>query len=180
LSFTFIGSRRASLARRHGARVTGALPLIHGLTLRLPAARARRLAHTRGVKNVTRNSRVKPQGINAGNLATTYPKTVAADRLWSGPGAVTGKGVGVAVIDTGIAGNLVDFQGTSNSSRVVANVVTNALAQTAGDSYGHGTHVAGNGADRNGTDPLAGQYIGTAPDRRAHAPGPPRVDARPG
>src|SRR4051794_23703301 len=42
-----------ALARRHGARVAGRLPLIHGLTLRLAAGQARRLAHARGVKNVT-------------------------------------------------------------------------------------------------------------------------------
>ena len=164
-----VSERQArALAHRHGARVTSALPLIHGLTLQLPAAQARRLAHARGVKNVTLNSRVKPQAINATKLVTTYPKTVAADRLWSGPGAVTGKGVGVAVIDTGVAGNLVDFQAAGGGSRVVANVVTNALARTADDGYGHGTHVAGiiagNGANRANNDPLVGQYIGIAPE----------------
>src|SRR3712207_6955643 len=57
----------------------------------------------------------------------------------------TGKGVGVAVIDTGIAGDLPDFRVSAENreSRVIASAVTNPDAKTAGDPYGHGTHVAG-------------------------------------
>jgi serine protease AprX len=165
-----VSERRAeALARRHDARVTGRLPLIHGLALKLPARQAQRLAHARGVENVTLNNRVKPQAVSAANLVTTYPKTVGADKLWTGPGAkYTGKGVGVAVIDTGIAGDLVDFRDASGGSRIVANVVSNPLAQTAGDTNGHGTHVAGiiagNGGNRPAADPLAGDYMGVAPE----------------
>ena len=94
--------------------------------------------------------------------------TVGADKLWGGPAGRTGKGVGVAVIDTGVAGDLVDFRAADGTSRVVANVVTNPLAQTAGDGFGHGTHVAGliagNGANRPAGDPLDGDYIGIAPE----------------
>jgi serine protease AprX len=157
-----------ALARRHGARVMTRLPLIHGLSLRLPAAQATRLAHAHAVKGVTLNSRVKPQAVSAANLVTSYPKTVAADKLWSLPTPVTGKGVGVAVIDTGVASELPDFRSADGSSRVVANVVTNPAAITPADGYGHGTHVAGiiagNGANRSAGDPLAGQYIGVAPE----------------
>jgi serine protease AprX len=166
-----VSERRAmAVARRHSARVTGRLPLINGLALRLPARQAQQLAHAQGVENVTLNDRVKPQGVSGANLATTYPKTVAADKLWNGQGPnYTGKGVGVAVIDTGVAGDLVDFRGENNgASRVVANVVTNPLAKSAGDTYGHGTHVAGiiagNGSNRPAGDPLAGAYIGIAPE----------------
>ena len=51
----------------------------------------------------------------------------------------------MAVIDTGIAGNLADFKvsQTNGASRVVASAVTNPYATTANDTYGHGTHVAG-------------------------------------
>ena len=90
--------------------------------------------------------------------------------MWNNPiSEVTGKGVGVAVIDTGIAGQLPDFRATgTTSSRVIANAVTNPDARTPGDAYGHGTHVAGiiggNGWNRSYTDPLRGKYVGIAPE----------------
>jgi len=50
----------------------------------------------------------------------------------------------------------------------VANVITSAGATTAGDGFGHGTHVAGiiagNSFSRATTDPLYGHYVGVAPD----------------
>jgi serine protease AprX len=160
-------------ARRHGARVLQRVPLIRGLALRMPAREARRLTGERAVVAVTLNSHVKPQGISSANLVSTYPKAVAVDKLWGGtmPGLttpLTGAGVGVAIIDTGIAGDMVDFQGADGRSRVVANVVTNPQAATAGDAYGHGTHVAGilagNGWNRAAGDPLDGDYVGIAPE----------------
>jgi serine protease AprX len=100
-------------------------------------------------------------------MATTFDQSVRATRLWNHS---TGKGVGVAVIDTGITGNLPDFQvSQSNStSRVVASVVVDPGATTAADTYGHGTAVAGliggNGGYLPSGDPLWGKYAGTAPD----------------
>ena len=80
----------------------------------------------------------------------------------------TGAGVGVAVIDTGIDGGLVDFSDAQGTSRVIASVVTSPDATTANDEFGHGTHVAGiiagDGTRRPAGDPLAGRYVGVAPD----------------
>jgi serine protease AprX len=76
----------------------------------------------------------------------------------------------VAVVDTGIAGNHPDFRVSQSdrTSRVVATAVTNPAARDAGDTYGHGTHVAGliagNGTNRDAGDPLFGRYAGVAPD----------------
>ena len=66
--------------------------------------------------------------------------TVRADRAWQ-RGA--GRGVGVAVLDTGIAGDLPDFVDRLEQSRVIASAVTNPCATNAHDQVGHGTHVAG-------------------------------------
>ena len=99
---------------------------------------------------------------------TSYNASIGSDKVWDDP--ATGKGVGVAVIDTGIAGNLADFQvsQSNGASRVVASAVTNPYATTANDTYGHGTHVAGiiagNGNSRSSSDSLRGEYIGVAPD----------------
>jgi serine protease AprX len=81
----------------------------------------------------------------------------------------TGRGVGVAVVDTGIAGELPDFRVTrgSRSSRVVASAVTNPCARESTDNYGHGTHVAGliagNSLMRDNDSSSYGRYMGIAP-----------------
>jgi serine protease AprX len=159
------------LVRANGGRVTGELPIINGLAARITAARANRLAHVDGVRVVSLNAGVKKTslvgGIETSLIQTSYPDSVQAPRAWS---ASTGKGIGVAVVDTGIAGTLPDFRTSqSNStSRVVATVATNPYATSDNDSYGHGTHVAGiiagNGSNRPDSDSLKGDYVGVAPD----------------
>jgi serine protease AprX len=103
--------------------------------------------------------------LESGALRTAYPDSVLAPQAWA---SATGAGVRVAVIDTGIDGTLPDFWDRSGASRVIASVVTNPGAATAGDSYGHGTHVAGiiagDGRNRTASDPVAGRYVGIAPE----------------
>jgi serine protease AprX len=89
--------------------------------------------------------------------------SVRATDAWQ---RATGNGVGVAVIDTGIAGDLPDFV-TGGRSRVIASAVTNPCASDANDHFGHGTHVAGLIAGNSLNSPvkknLAGRYMGVAP-----------------
>ena len=89
--------------------------------------------------------------------------TVRADRAWQ---RATGRGVGVAVLDTGIAGDLADFV-TAGQSRVIATAVTNPCARNANDQVGHGTHVAGliagNSLNAPSLKKLQGRYMGIAP-----------------
>jgi serine protease AprX len=159
-----------SIVRSTGGRVTGQLPIINGLVVRSTAAEAARLANKDSVRVVSLNSRVKRNSvgpIDASLLQTSYPDSVRAPKAWNN---ATGEGVGVAVIDTGIAGTLPDFRQsqTDSSSRVVATVATNPYATNDNDGYGHGTHVAGiiagNSNNRPSSDPLHGDYVGIAPD----------------
>jgi serine protease AprX len=157
--------------RRSGGRVTRSLPIINGFAARVSGSEAARLRRSAGVRAVSANVAIKPQSVSSYKLATAYPSSVNAPQGWNASdGYTTGKGVGVAVIDTGIAGGMPDFSVSqyNHSSRVVASVVTNPLATTAKDTYGHGTHVAGilagDGWNRSSTDPLRGKYIGIAPD----------------
>ena len=103
--------------------------------------------------------------VTAGSLATTYPKTVGADKLWAA--GITGKGVGVAVIDSGISGGMPDFEGADGNLRISANVIVSGATRS-GDDLGHGTHVAGilagNAFHRDVADPAYGSYIGIAPE----------------
>jgi serine protease AprX len=84
----------------------------------------------------------EPSILNTYNLLRQpMINSVRANRAWN---RVTGRGVGVAVIDTGIAGELAEFQKPGwTGSRVIASAVTNPCARDAKDHYGHGTHVAG-------------------------------------
>ncbi len=47
-------------------------------------------------------------------LASAYNQAIRADKAWAA--GYTGKGVGVAVIDSGLAGDLPDFRGTDGTS----------------------------------------------------------------
>ena len=118
------------------------------------------------ILNVTLNARIRTNGVGGGSLATNYPKTVGADKLWAA--GITGKGVGVAVIDSGISGDMPDFENADGSSRIAANVLANPGTTRPGDEIGHGTHVAGiiagNSFNRPRSDPAHGAYVGIAPE----------------
>jgi serine protease AprX len=171
---------RIAILHSAGGRVVRDLHLIDGLGAELDRRAARRLARRPGVTAVSRDRVVRPSGKSApcagkaadwcaGALATAYVQSTRADKAWSDKQSpATGAGVGVAVIDTGIAGELPDFAAGDDLSRVIATAVTNPDATTASDRYGHGTHVAGlvagNGRRLAATDPLYNRYMGTAPD----------------
>jgi len=91
------------------------------------------------------------------HLATTAV-AIGANQVWNGAPGYTGSGVGVAVIDSGIA-NVPDL-----ASRII---YQHSFASISGDQYGHGTHVAGIIAG-TGQSSLPGsgysaQYKGIAP-----------------
>ena len=176
-----------ALVAAAGGRVTRDLHVIHGLAVRVSPSGARRLAAGRGVRVVSRDAAMRPQALGSptatpqcadrwaswcpGALETSYIQSARLDKTWTDPTyQATGGGIGVAVIDTGIAGDLPDFQvsQTDTTSRVVASVVTDPNATTAADLYGHGTHVAGilAGNSRNlpTDDPQYNSYIGAAPN----------------
>src|SRR3954452_10802889 len=152
-----------------GGRDATAIPVIHGVSARMPARAARRLAHRASVRAVSLNMRIKPQSNNypdPNKLATSFIQSTHSENLW---GKATGEGVGVAVVDTGIAGDLPDFatSATDPTSRVVASAIVNPNTTNPGDGFGHGTHVAGliagNSLWRNKNDEAYGRFAGTAP-----------------
>jgi serine protease AprX len=162
----FSERKATKLVHSHGGKITARVPLINGLAVKLSAKRARLLAREPQVIALTLNTRVHGTGIADGALATRFPRTIKADKVWRR--GITGRGIGVAVIDTGVAGDVVDFNDAAGNSRVIANAVTSPGATTAGDGFGHGTHVAGliagNSLNRNPHDLFYGKYIGVAPD----------------
>jgi serine protease AprX len=158
-----------ALVRDAGGKVTRELHIINGLGAVMTARQAAILQEQTAVRGVSLNARVEKTGTpNPSALASSYNASIRADKGWAD--GYTGKGVGVAVIDTGIQGDLPDFRTseTDSTSRVIATAVVNPAASSVDDTFGHGTHVAGliagNGANRPAGDPLQGKYSGVAPD----------------
>ena len=168
-----------SLVSAAGATSSRELPIINGLGTRLPAEEAQRLSLNPAVRAVSLNAPVASQGslpvdpafaktVDPSSFGTSYNQSIRSPKVWDDK--QTGKGIGVAVIDSGIAGSLPDVQTspTNPASRVIATAVVNPGATNAGDSLGHGTHVAGliagNSMNRPVGDPLRGKYVGVAPE----------------
>jgi serine protease AprX len=164
------GTERAAaapLVRSLGGDVTRDLHIINAVVATLPAAGARELAARPEVRAVSPNGAMKPQA-KGDALSTSFNQSIQSPYLWNTYRG-TGRGVGVAVIDTGIAGDLPDFRISSadNRSRVIGSAVVNPDATTATDRYGHGTHVAGiiagDSDSRPLGDPKKGRFLGVAP-----------------
>jgi serine protease AprX len=167
-----VSEARAKADTQGHGRIIGNLPIIHGLAIQATAAQARSLAANPDVHAVSLNGTVTTQSVpfgqqlpmihgsqpvSAAQLQTTYDQTLGVTDLWKY--GITGTGVGVAMIDTGIDGALPDFAtANGNNSRVIASAVDNSGATTAADTYGHGTDVAGIIAGNHS------QYIGVAPN----------------
>jgi serine protease AprX len=103
--------------------------------------------------------------VDGSRLGTVYNQTINATPLWAQ--GYDGRGVGIAVIDTGIDDASADFRTEAGVSRIVARTNTTSSAPTKIDGYGHGTHVAGiaagNSWAQHGSSATQGKYAGVAP-----------------
>ena len=82
---------------------------------------------------------ISPNRTTTGSLDITT-QTVNANQFW--PSGFDGTGIGVAVIDSGVAGKLDLWTADRSKSRVVFSE-SFVAGLDASDEYGHGTHVAG-------------------------------------
>src|SRR5439155_17325070 len=147
---------RAVLAA--GGTVTQDLPIIDAVAAVVPRSGLSALSGSPAVRSVDVDEPVHVQQTASPLHAPSavYPSVSGANKLWSG--GVNGSGVGVALIDTGIA-KVNDLSG-----RVVGGVDLSAEGDPYKDSFGHGTFVAGlvagNGASSGGS------YKGEAPSAK--------------
>ena len=172
-------ARVAEAVRELGGAVTRALPIVHGFAAVLPAAAVDSLEREPGVRAVTPDARMETQQAsgpaNLSNVKSVYREEVGADVL-NAAGA-TGKGVRIALIDTGVdtlvstvgdlAGKVVPVDDPATPPSEMqpdppdVPCVDFSGENTCDDSFGHGTFMAGLMAGSGAAS--AGRFKGVAP-----------------
>ncbi|OPY29713.1 MAG: Tk-subtilisin precursor [Methanocella sp. PtaU1.Bin125] len=138
-----------SLVNSYNGRIIHRYSVIDGMAITMPDNMVDELKSMSGVKYVE-----KDQEVHA--LLDKAVPQIGGDQVWSS--GYTGKGVKVAVIDTGVDAGHADL----NGNKVVGWVDYVNGKTSPYDDHGHGTHcastVAGTGAASNG------KYKGVAPE----------------
>ena len=145
--------------RRSGIKHTDRVPIAHGIATELTPSLVSLFRTDPNVARIVYDApvRLDDTPFNPSSLATVYPAVVNAVSLWSDPLApLTGRGIGIAVVDSGIAAH------PDVAGRVIVSQNFNVNVTGTGDAYGHGTAVAGIIAG-DGTA-SGGRYIGIAPE----------------
>ncbi|HEY9076753.1 MAG TPA: S8 family serine peptidase [Anaerolineaceae bacterium] len=151
--------------QKYGGQVTSRLEIIESVTALLPEKTIGQLTRESGIVRITPNAKVElvgwdggeqPGGNQPGGAGVTgkadrdgnipdtdYPEVIGVNLAWEK--GVTGKGITVAVVDTGIA----PMQGLDHpgergkGSRIIGWVDFVQGKPQPHDPNGHGTHVAG-------------------------------------
>ncbi len=143
-----------------GGNIFSDLPIINAFAAEMSADAAYQLAQSPTVRWISIDAEVKSslqEMVDAAVVAppNTYLDTMGIPAVWSWQTGYTGKGIGIAIIDSGVSPDS-DFRNLALSKGF------NPNSSTPFDVYGHGTHiagiVAGTGNDSNG------KYKGVAPD----------------
>ena len=131
--------KAATAASKAGGRVTSQLPALGGATAELTADQIRALAQDPAVARISFDAPVHAMadlGEGAAGTPVVYQEAVGATT--ANRRGLTGRGVTVAVLDSGIA----DRPELAGRIRSRVDMVT-PTAPESGDPGGHGTHVAG-------------------------------------
>ncbi|TDO36429.1 subtilisin family serine protease [Kribbella sp. VKM Ac-2527] len=156
LLVTYSG-RAASRTAPAGATVTRQLPVINGaavdVTKKNAATFVRNLSTARSANGL---DKIWLDGKRHVNLDQSVPQ-IGAPAAWQA--GYTGKGISVAVLDTGIDATHPDL-----ATQVAG--AKNFTEEAAGDLVGHGTHVASTIAGTAAAS--AGKYKGVAPDAKLY------------
>jgi serine protease AprX len=133
------------------------LPLVGGVATSVKVKDLDKLAADPDVSFVAADPPVAPQGtVDYSKLTTSYPFADNAQKVWVDK--YDGSGVGIAVIDSGVA-PVSDFSGR------LVQVTMPGQPWGNDDTYGHGSLVAGVAAGKSSD----GKFIGIAPGATVYA-----------
>ena len=155
--------KAAKSVKKQGGSVKQALAIVGAVSARLKGVQILKLTRDNDVDYVVKDEKLHAQfdpALDSAKAGSPGILEVGAPQAWSQLG-VTGRGVGVAVVDSGV------YPHPDLAGRIVAAIDFTSLAPTVsniplGDLGGHGTHVAGLIAG-DGTR-SAGLYTGVAPN----------------
>jgi serine protease AprX len=137
-----------------GGRVTRELPLVGGFAATIPGDRLHTLIREDGIAGVWADAHIRMASTGTNQYDTWEPNLAWRKAIRLGQVNVSGSGVTVALLDTGVSD--VDDLGRRVDARI--DFTPNGAGE---DEYGHGTHLAGVIAG-NGSD-SGGKWRGVAP-----------------
>ncbi|HEX2268078.1 MAG TPA: S8 family serine peptidase, partial [Pyrinomonadaceae bacterium] len=143
--------------KQNGVQLRRQLKKSHIFSVSLPFHKVAELSSYPEVFHISTNEPVNP----AGHVTATTGAD-AARAATAGVSTTDGAGIGIAIVDSGIDTNHVQFSPAGGPSRVVASVDFTGENRT-DDPYGHGTFVAAAAA---GNDRAGASYMGIAPAAR--------------
>ncbi|HZS10461.1 MAG TPA: S8 family serine peptidase, partial [Blastocatellia bacterium] len=152
--------------RLHSGRSLDNYPDFNLRVVELPASAVEKLAAQPNVRSLSPDRAVRGSD-NSYNSHIRRASGVSAALASSGLSGLSGTGVGIAILDSGVQADHNDIITGKTSSNSLVSVSFVPGDSSTGDRYGHGTHVAslaaGTGYGLSGYD---GQYSGIAPDAR--------------
>jgi serine protease AprX len=137
-------ARAAKAVRKEGGTPRKPLAIVGGVSARVKGNHILNLTRDADVDYVVKDRTLRAQfdpGLDSAKAATPGIVEVGAPQAWSQLG-LTGRGVGVAIVDSGV------YAHPDLAGRIVASIDFTAASPTVsttptGDPGGHGTHVAG-------------------------------------
>jgi len=146
-----------------GATLRWQLPTISAVTMTVPVSMLTTLANEANVIYISPDRTLAMTS----NPQTEEFATAVEDQVAASQYGYDGTGIGVAVIDSGIAAHP-DLNNANGVSRVVYSQSFVTADATTPDRYGHGTHVAGliggSGASSGSSNGYSATYAGMAPN----------------